>query len=148
MDADQKPRRSAEATAEGETAEPPIAKSQLQRREPKVSVLLRQPEDELTEQQTKGYNLYLEIKVLFEQMLPVIMCVLVLGILTGSTAVFSLAMFFCYATSTILFNYLKTNSRIGKQYMREETRPYLELLSGMFMLAIFISYFVRTEFNT
>lgn len=77
-----------------------------------------------------------------------VMCVLVLGILTGSTAVFSLGAFFCYTLSAILFNYLKLNSRIGKQFMRQETRPFLELLSGMFMLAIFISYFVRTQFNT
>ncbi len=76
--------------------------------------------------------------------MPVIFCVLVLGILTASTKVVSFAMFFMYVISVIVFNYLGVNKRIGKEYLREDFRPYLQLVSGVFMLVLFISYLIRT----
>ena len=76
--------------------------------------------------------------------MPVIFCVLVLGILTASTKVVSFAMFFMYVIAVIVFNYLGVNKRIGKEYMREDIRPYLQLVSGIFMLVLFISYLIRT----
>lgn len=75
------------------------------------------------------------------------MCVLVAGILTGSTEVFSLAMFFCYVFSGVLFNVLKVNTRIKKEFMSNGVRPYLSLISGIFMFALFVSYFIRLEFR-
>ena len=87
------------------------------------------------------------MQVLFEEFLPIIMCVLVLGILTASTEVFSLAMFFCYVFAGVLFNYLKVNTRIKKEHLQDTTRPYLSLISGVFMFALFISYFIRPEFR-
>lgn len=85
------------------------------------------------------FKMYLEIKLLFEQYLPVIMCVVVLGIMTGSTEVFSLAMFFCYLFSEVIFNYLKVSGKQGSK----EHRPFLQLVPGIFMVALFISYFIR-----
>lgn len=87
------------------------------------------------------------MQILFEEFLPVVVCVLVLGILTASTEVFSLAMFFCYVFSGVLFNYLKVNSRIKKEHLSDTTRPYLELISGFFLFALFVSYFIREEFR-
>jgi hypothetical protein len=87
----------------------------------------------------------MEIKLLFEQYLPVIMCVLVAGMMTASTEVFSLSMFFCYMFSLVLFNYLQIRTKKGTDLA---SKPFLQLISGIFMLALFISYFVRAEFPT
>lgn len=72
------------------------------------------------------------------------MCVLVAGMMSSSTEVFSLAMFFCYLFSVVMFNYLKLTNKTGTQDI--SSKPFLQLISGIFMLALFISYFIRTEF--
>jgi hypothetical protein len=52
-------------------------------------------------------------------------------------------MFFCYLFSEVIFNYLKVS---GKATSKNVNRPYLQLVPGVFMLALFISYFIRIEF--
>lgn len=66
--------------------------------------------------------------------------------LTGSTLVFSLAMFFCFLFSSTLFNFMRLYHRLKRKYRSIGLQPFVELLSSCFVIALFISYFIRAEF--
>lgn len=104
--------------------------------------LLAEPNDE----QKRYLYLYQQVNEIFGEYLPILFCTLLLGILTGSTLVFTLAMFFCYVFSTTIFNYMKLYHRLKKKYRNESLGPYVGLLGSCFIIALFISYFIRREF--
>lgn len=91
-------------------------------------------------------SLYRQVNIIFNEYLPIVFCTMILGTVTASTMVFSLAMFFCFIFSATVFNYTKLYNKLKKQYKSKTFQPYLGLLSSLFILALYGSYFIRQEY--
>jgi hypothetical protein len=91
-------------------------------------------------------SLYRQINVIFNEYFAVIFCTLIFGIITGTTLIFALAMFFCYLFSATIFNYMKLYDRLKTQYKNQTFRPFTGMMSSIFVMGLFISYFIRTEY--
>lgn len=71
----------------------------------------------------------------------VIFSILVLGMLTNSTRIYSLAAFFCYLFASLMFDFLHLEERLKAQYKKGLVlRRIVKLVSLGFILGIFISY--------
>jgi len=80
--------------------------------------------------------------------MPIIFTILTLGILTHSVYVFSMVCFFGYAFSSLLFNYADLLSKLRRGLTRSSIFSKLNyLFSGMFIIALFISYLIDQEWN-
>ncbi len=78
----------------------------------------------------------------------IIFSILVLGMLTNSTKIFSLASFFCYLFASLMFDFLHLEERLKAQYKKGIVlRRIVKILSSSFILGLFISYWCLGEFN-
>jgi hypothetical protein len=100
----------------------------------------------LTDEQKRYMSLFRQVNIIFNDYISIIFCTLVLGIITTGTLVFSLAMFFCYIFSSTIFNYMKLYHRLQQKYKNQSFKPFVGLISSIFIMALYISYFVRREY--
>ena len=72
---------------------------------------------------------------------------MVVGMLTDSTFVFSVACFFCYLFFSLIFDFLHMEERFKRGY-RSGFVPgrIVKIFSGLFIIMLFIDYWVVTEY--
>ena len=91
---------------------------------------------------------YMLFQKFITEHLPIIISVLVVGLLTGSTGVFSLACYFCYLFCNILFDFIQIEEKIRSEYKRGIIVSRLvKLGSGLFIIAIIISFWIWNQNN-
>ena len=56
-------------------------------------------------------------------------------------------MFFCYIIATFLLDYAEMFQKLKKEYQSEWVAPYVGLVSGGFMGAIFVNLMAREEYG-
>lgn len=78
----------------------------------------------------------------FNDYIPVIMSVVVLGILTKSVYIYSMCCFFGYAFSSLLFNYIHLLDRLQSINLKTMFGRANQLVSSLFVIGLFISYWV------
>jgi hypothetical protein len=83
----------------------------------------------------------------YEKHLPVIFILAVLGIILETNEVISLAMFYCYIISNLMLDYVEMFHRLKKEYQYNFVAPYVNLVSGLFVIAFFINLFLRDEYD-
>lgn len=84
---------------------------------------------------------YIEYNNFVSEHFSIIFSLLVVGMLTFSTRIYSLASFFCYLFGSLLFDFLHLEERLKAQYKKGTTlRRIVRILSSCFILGIFISY--------
>lgn len=82
----------------------------------------------------------------FNDYVPVIMSVVVLGILTRSVYILSMCCFFGYAFSSLLFNYVHLLDLLEGPSKDTFFGKVNQLISSLFIIGLFISYWASTEF--
>ena len=82
----------------------------------------------------------------FNDYVPVIMSLVVLGICTKSVYIYSMCCFFGYAFSSLLFNYVHLLDRLEGADKKTFFGRANQLISSLFIIGLFISYWVSTEF--
>lgn len=82
----------------------------------------------------------------FNDYIPIIMSVVVLGILTKSVYIYSMCCFFGYAFSSLLFNYGHLLERLEGPRSKTLFGRVNHLISSLFIIGLFISYWASGEF--
>ena len=55
-------------------------------------------------------------------------------------------MFFCYIIATFLLDYAEMFQKLKKEYQSGWVAPYVGLVSGGFMVGVFVNLMVREEY--
>lgn len=83
----------------------------------------------------------------FNDYVPVILSVIVLGILTKSVYIYSMCCFFGYAFSALLFNYVHLLDRLeGTHDNNSLFGKANQLISSLFIIGLFVSYWISNQF--
>lgn len=80
----------------------------------------------------------------FNDYIPVVMSLVVLGICTQSVYIYSMCCFFGYAFSSLLFNYVHLLDRLEGGHEKTFFGRANQLISSMFLLGLFVSYWIST----
>ena len=79
---------------------------------------------------------------------PIILGVLVTGIMTSSTLIFSLACFFCYLFCNLIFDFIRIEEKLRSEHKQGiVVSKLVKVLSGFFVLLILASYWTINEFG-
>lgn len=79
----------------------------------------------------------------FNDYVPIILSVIVLGILTKSVYIYSMCCFFGYAFSSLLFNYIHLLDKLeGSGENKSFFGRANQLISSLFIIGLFISYWI------
>lgn len=83
----------------------------------------------------------------FNEYVPIIMSVTVIGLVTRSIYIFSMVCFFGYAFTSLLFNYAHLLDKLEDAPDRKSLFARTNhLLSSLFIFGLFISYWIANEF--
>lgn len=103
---------------------------------------------ELDASQKSTLLFYVEYNNFISEHFAIIFSLLVLGMLTYTTRIYSLASFFCYLFGSLLFDFLHLEERLKAQYKRGTTlRRVIKLICSLFVLGLFISYWSLREYG-
>jgi len=84
----------------------------------------------------------------FNDYVPVILCVIVLGMLTRSVYIYSMCCFFGYAFTSLLFNYAHLLDRLeGSTENKSLFGRANHLIASLFIFGLFISYWISSEYD-
>lgn len=75
------------------------------------------------------------------------MVIITISILNFNCEVFSLAMFFAYVIANLMLDYAEMYQQLKSQYQDKTIAPFVNLVSCLIMIAIFINLFARSEYN-
>lgn len=81
----------------------------------------------------------------FNDYIPIILSVIVLGIITQSVFIYSMCCFFGFAFSALLFNYAHLLDRLERTTPTDSKSFFgraNQLISSLFIIGLFISYWI------
>ena len=88
------------------------------------------------------------IDLVFDEYMPIILTILLLGSLARAKWIFSMVCFFGYSFFSLLFNYADVIYKIKNGPESDSKLAKANyLVSGFFVIALFISYWINMEFH-
>ncbi len=87
----------------------------MNNQEPSINPQFSEGEEDKLEKEYKDnqkIKYFIRIDAIFNEYLPVLMSILVIGILTHSTYIFTMVCFFGYIFTSLLFNYANLLSKL------------------------------------